>query len=101
MLNYKIVKIAQERTLKIAVYSLSGDTMQSRNPSSINLVFSRLRDLASVKILKIWNHHWRIICCMLPYTTLRFVELLWCNESCVPFRVELSFGELVGVNSIV
>ena len=102
ILNYKIFKIAQEQRLKIAVNSVPSYTMQSRNPSSINSVFSRwriTRELKNIKTIGIIIGV--LLCCILPYTILRFVELLWCNESCVRFEVELSFAVLVGVNSIV
>ena len=102
ILNYKIFKIAQEQRLKIAINSVSSDTMQSRNPSSINSVFSRWRITRELKNIKTFGIVIGVLlCCILPYTTLRFVDLFCCNYSCVPFEVELSFAELVGVNSIV
>ena len=102
ILNYKIFKIAQEQGLKISVYSVTSDTMQSRNPSSINSIFSRWRITRELKNIKTFGIIIGVLlCCILPYTTLRFVELLWCNESCVPFEVGLSFAELIQVNSIV
>ena len=102
ILNYKIFKIAQEQGLKISVYSVTSDTMQSRNPSSINSIFSRWRITRELKNIKTFGIIIGVLlCCILPYTTLRFVGLLWCNESCVPFEVGLSFAELVQVNSIV
>ena len=52
ILNYKIFKIAQVQRLKIAVNSLSNDTMQSRNTSSINSVFSRWRITREHKNIK-------------------------------------------------
>ena len=102
ILNYKIFKIAQQQRLKIAVNFVSSDITQSRNPSSINSVFSRWRITRELKNIKTFGIIIGVLlCCILPYTTLRFVELLWCNESCVPFWIGLSFVELVGVNSIV
>ena len=102
ILNYKIFKIAQEQRLKIAINSVSSDIMQSRNSSSINSVFSRWRITRELKNIKTFGIIIAVLfCCILPYSTLRFVDLLWCNYSCVPFEVELSFAELVGVNSIV
>ena len=102
ILNYKIFKIAGVQRLKIAVNSASSNTTQSRNPSSINSVFSRWRITRELKNIKTFGIIIGVLlCCILPFTTLRFVELLWCNESCVPFEVGLWFAELVGVNSIV
>ena len=102
ILNYKIFKIAQEQRSKIAVNSVSSDTMQSRNQSSINSVFSRWRITRELKNIKTFGIIIGVLlCCILPYTTLQFVELLWCNESCVPFEVGLLFGQLVGLNPIV
>ena len=102
ILNYKIFKIAQQQRLKIAVNFVSSDITQSRNPSSINSVFSRWRITRELKNIRTFGIIIGVLlCCILPYTTLRFVELLWCNESCVPFWIGLSFVELVGVNSIV
>ena len=102
ILNYKIFKIAQEQRLKIAINPVSSDIMQSRNSSSINSVFSRWRITRELKNIKTFGIVIGVLfCCILPYSTLRFVDLFWCNYSCVPFEVELSFAELVGVNSIV
>ena len=102
ILNYKIFKIAQQQRLKIAVNFVSSDITQSRNPSSINSVFSRWRITRELKNIKTFGIIIGVLlCCILPFTTLRFVELLWCNESCVPFEVGLSFAVLVGLNSIV
>ena len=102
ILNYKIFKIAQEQTLKIAVNSVSTGTMQSGNPSSISSVFSRSRITRELKNIKTFGIIIGVLlCCILPYSTLRCFQLLWCNVSCVPVEVELSFAELVVVNSIV
>ena len=102
ILNYKIFNIAQKQRLKIAVNLVSNRTVPSPNTSSINSVFSRWRITRELKNIKTFGIIIGVLlCCILPFTTLRFVELLWCNESCVPFWVGLSFAELVGVNSIV
>ena len=102
ILNYKIFKIAQDQRLKIAFNSGSSGSMQSRNPFSINSVFSRWRITREFKYIKTFGIIIGVLlCCVLPYTTLRFVEHFWCNGSCVPFEVGVLFAELVGVNSIV
>ena len=102
ILNYKIFKIAQEQRLKIAVNSASTDIMQSGNPSSISSVFSRSRITRELKNIKTFGIIIGVLlCCILPCSTLRCFQLLWCNDSCVPVEVELSFAELVVVNSIV
>ena len=102
ILNYKILKIAQEQRLKIAVNTVTSVTMQSRNQSSINSVFSRWRITREFKNIKTFGIIIGVLlCCILPYTTLRFVERLWCNGSCVQFEIELSFAELVAINSII
>ena len=102
ILNYKIFKIAQVQRLKIAINLVSNDTIQSRNTSSINSVFSRWRITRELKNIKTFGIIIGVLlCCILPFATLRFIELIWCNVSCVPFEVGLSFAELVQVNSIV
>ena len=52
ILNYKIFKIAQVQRLKIAINLVSNDTIQSRNTSSINSVFSRWRITRELKNIK-------------------------------------------------
>ena len=102
ILNYKILKIAQEQRFKIAVYSMPSDTTQFRNTSPINSVFSRWRITREFKNVKKFGIIIGVLlCCILPYTIFRFVELLWCTESCVPFDVGFLFAVLAGVNSIV
>ena len=102
ILNYKILKIAQEQRFKIAVYSMPSDTTQFRNTSPINSVFSRWRITREFKNVKTFGIIIGVLlCCILSYTIFRFVELLWCTESCVPFDVGFLFAVLAGVNSIV
>ena len=99
--NYKIFKVARNQRRKIAEMWTVSEAVTSSSTTTSSCAVRRgvIRGLKTMKtfgmVIGIW------LFCLTPYSIVLVIEVFICDGSCVPLKIFIILGDLVGVNSVV